>query len=222
MSFYLILDQAKIQKKYEFLSRAEVKFYSFVADDQLSLPGLDQLLSTANPDEVRANIEEMRPRVRAMAKTIVSKWESVQINNVRANHVFGFGDTGKVLFRANRIPDFIDWIMLVIEIDEDVRELGAKLDDFITDDEIDDLSRNVLKLAGAVATPQYMAAVAIGKFVMKKTAAFMKENKNDQLGLVEQSFTREMHYPLGKRQVDGTQDLTGNMWYDYTIFGLDE
>ncbi len=214
MSFYLILDRAQIQKKYEFLGKAEAKFYSFVADSHFSMPVLDSLMDIKS-------VDEMRPKIADAAKAVLSKWEGVEVRNIRADHVFEFGDTGRKLHESDSIPDSLDWIMLVIELDRDVRELGNHIQDILPDSEIDSLAKNIIALASAATTPQVTAAIAITKFLAKGITHFMKKNKNDQLGLVEQSFIRELHYPNGKRTANEVTDLTGNMWYDYTIFGTE-
>jgi len=213
MSFYLILDRAKIHKKHEFLNAAEVKFYSFVHDGQLSIPELDELSSISDPQEKRSSVREM-------AKLVLNKWEGVEVQNVMAGHIFQFGDTGRILYRAKDIPDALDWIMLVIENDKDVRTLGEQIDQVLPNSQIDSLSLNLMTILSVAATPQTAAAIAISKALIRGITFFMKNNENDQLGMVEQSFIRELHYPEGKRTAAGVQDLTGNMWYDYTIFGV--
>jgi len=215
MSFYLILDKVQINKKHELLNTAEVNFWSFANDGMLSLPGLETLLSDTEP-------ASQRDRVREMAKFVLNKWEGIQVQNVKAGHFFNFGDTGKVLFRSEKIPDYFDWIFLAIEDDTDVRELGENIDTILPDDQIDSLAKNIITIAAASVTPQAVAAIAIAKALVRGVTYFMKNDKNDQLGLVEQSFIRELHYPNGKRTSAGNTDLTRNMMYDYTIFGIDK
>jgi hypothetical protein len=216
MSFFtLILDRARIHKKFEWLNTAEVKFYSFVTDGRLSLPDLDQVLTAADP-------QAKRVAVREMAKHVLDQWEGVEVRNVEAEHVFKFGDTGRILYRAQAIPQTLDWVMLVIEVDQDVRNLGDKIDQILPDKQADSLAANIMTLASVAASPQTAAAIAVAKVLIRSVTVFLKNNENDQLGLVEQSFVRQLHYPDGKRTKAGVQDLTGNMWYDYTIFGTDD
>ena len=216
MSFFaLILDRAQIHKKYEFLNTAEVKFYSFVADGMLSLPGLDQL-------KAASDAASKRDAVRAMAQGVLNQWESVEVDHVEANHIFHFGDTGHILFRSQYIPQSLDWIMLVIEEDQDIRDLGTKISDLLPDAQADSLVANIMTLAATAASPQSAAAIAIAKTLIKGVTYLLKGNENDQLGIVEQSFIRDLHYPTGKRTAAAVQDLTGNMWYDYTIFGVEK
>ncbi|MBA3543390.1 MAG: hypothetical protein H0T83_02980 [Chthoniobacterales bacterium] len=40
-----------------------------------------------------------------------------------------------------------------------------------------------------------------------------------QLGAVTVSFIRPEHYPQGIRESREVHDMTGNMFFDYTIFG---
>ncbi len=214
MSFFLILDKAQIHKKHELLHAAEVKFYSFTADGLLSLPELDAVLSASDPQTKRAEIREA-------SKQILNSWESIEVHHVKADHIFNFGDTGRVLYRSPTIPETLDWIMLVIEVDKDIRSLGEKIDQILPDSQVDSLGSSILKLASKASTPQTAAAIAITKALIRGVTLFMKNNENDQLGLIEQTFIRQLHYPTGKRSADGVQDLTGNMWYDYTIFGFD-
>lgn len=214
MSFYLILDKVQINKKHELFNTAEVNFWSFVNDGMMSLPSLDILLSTEDPASQRTKVKEM-------AKFVLNKWIGVKVQNVKAGHFFNFGDTGKILFQSEKIPEFLDWIFLAIEDDTDVRDLGSDIDKVLPDDQIDSLATSIITIAAASVNPQAAAAIAIAKALVRGITYFMKNDKNDQLGLVEQSFIKELHYPNGKRTSAGNTDLTRNMMYDYTIFGIE-
>jgi hypothetical protein len=215
MAFYLIFDKAQIHKKHEFLNPAEVKFYSFVSDGLMSLAGLDGIVSANDTQSKRETIREL-------SKNVLSQWESLQVENVKAGHIFTFGRTGRILYQSQVIPPFLDWIMLVIESDGDVRELGSKIDQILPDAQVDFLAGNIMVLASTAATPHSAAAIALSKALIRGVTSFLKGNEDDQLGLIEQSFVRELHYPTGKRTDAGVSDLTGNMWYDYTIFGTED
>jgi len=212
-SCILRLEEVKIHKKFEPMpfDKAEVKFYSFVADESLSIPELDVLLTAADPDKVRAQIKDV-------SKAILDRWESVLVENVKKNHVFTFGDTGKVVYHSKTIPGRLDWLMLVVEIDRDIRNLGAHIDEILPDDRADSLTNSVVSLAGLASAPQVAAASAISKFLLRSVTSFMKDNENDQVGLIEQTFVRNLDFPSGRLAGDEIQDLTGNMWYTYTLF----
>ena len=215
MSFYLVLDKALVLDNREPLwFSAEMKFYSFAATETFKLPQLDALMGTTD-------LAELRPAIRDAAKDVLSKWESVQVHNIKANHIFNFGDTGKILHVSPTTPEHLNWLMLVIESDKDIRDLGLHLSEILSDDQVDALGANLKKIVGAT-TPQLDLAVALSKILIRGVTSFMKKNKNDQAGLVEQSFIRELHYPTGRRHGEEVSDLTGNMWYDYTIFSQDD
>ena len=103
-----------------------------------------------------------------------------------------------------------------------MRNLGRDIDKVLPDDQIDSLAKNIVIIAAASVAPQAAAAIAVAKALVRGITYFMKKDKNDQLGLVEQSFIKELHYPNGKRTSAGNTDLTRNMMYDYTIFGIDK
>lgn len=212
--FWLILDKAQIHKNRDFLG-AEVKFYSFASDNNFSLPQLDQLTQTHD-------VSERRAIVRSAAQAVLGAWEGVQVDHIRSNHVFEFGDTGRVLYSANEIPNEFHWIMFVIDVDSDVRDLGARIDELLPDEKVDSIASNLLKIAGATATPQISAALSLSKTLIRGITSYFKHDDNDQLGVIEQSFIRPLHYPTGKRSSVGNSDLSGNMYYDYTIFGINE
>ena len=44
-----------------------------------------------------------------------------------------FGDTGYVLYQSERIPDDFNWILLAIESDLDVREMGQDISAMLDD-----------------------------------------------------------------------------------------
>ena len=212
MPFYLVLEQAQIHNKQEFwFFPAEVRFYSFVTNKALSLPDLDILISAQDP-------AKLRNQVRELAKDVLNQWEGIKVEGVDADHIFKFGDTGKVVYRSDDVPDRVDWILLAIEDDQETRDFGAMIDEILPDDKADSLAGNLLKIASKSASPQVTAAIAISKALLRGITHVLQSNENDQLGLVEQSFIRELHYPKGHRYGIAVQDLTGNMWYDYTIF----
>lgn len=211
--FFLKIDRAQIHKKYEPFSRAEVKFYSFAADQDLSIPELDIAMGTESHERIR---DAIRPAV----EQLMGRWESVLIENVRKDHVFEFGDTGKVFYAAGTVPPRVDWIMLAVESDRHIRDLRAHLTEILPDDEVDSIARNVVTLMGRGMNPGAEAVLSLAKFAMKALTRFMAHNGNDQVGYVEQSFIKALHYPRGDRSAQGVQDLTANMWYDYTIFAV--
>jgi hypothetical protein len=216
MSFFALgIEKATIYSNREVFSPAEVRFHSFVADQQLSLPEAERLVSATD-------VEERREIVRNMVPAVAAKWETIPIGGIPDRHTFVFGDTGRIVYRAAEIPLAIDWLMFVIEDDSDIRQFGSQIDEFFTDDRLDNVASSIIALSGAAMTPPVAAGIALGKMMVRGFTFFAKGNQDDQLGVIEQSFIRPLHFPQGTRHGVGIQDLSSNMWYDYFIYGTDE
>ncbi|MEO1043237.1 MAG: hypothetical protein AAFX52_13205 [Pseudomonadota bacterium] len=214
---YLKLHEAIIKRNHERLpgDRAEVKFFSFAADDQLSLPSIDLLLGQRNVADIR---DHLRPAIAEMVNSPMT-WESGVIKGVRRGHHFQMGDTGKVVFKhqSDKPPNEIDWVMTAVELDQDVRSLGEHVDDMLDDQTVDAMSSAVMKIAGVAGGPKATAAVSLAELFVGVVTNFMKKNKNDQVGYVDQSFVRALDFADGYRKVEMNPDYSGNMWYTYSI-----
>ena len=143
----------------------------------------------------------------------------MQLDNVKDSHQMTFGDTGYALYTANKIPVSFNWSLMLLEIDEDINNLGEKIDGVINAPGFDGFVDNVLVLARAVTNPAAAAGIAIAKYIFGLVAETMIENKDDQIGLAYQSFNKFEHYPYGERKRDGVPDLSNNVFIDYSIFG---
>ncbi len=64
-----------------------------------------------------------------------------------------------------------------------------------------------------------LTGVAIARYVFGLVAVTMMEKKDDQIGMVYQSFNRFEHYPHGERKKDDIPDLSNNIRFSYSIFG---
>lgn len=213
--FALGIQKATIYSNREWFNTAEVRFHSFASNDQLSLPGAQAIMSATTP-------ADRKKIVHGLAVDVLGLWETINIENIPDRHTFEFGDTGRILYRSQEIPPSLDWFMLVIEDDSDIRSLGNKLDQFLTDTRVDSAADAIVTLAGATGNPAAAAGVVLGKLLLRGITFLLKGNEDDQLGVIEQSFIRELHYPKGTRHGVGVQDLSGNMWYDYFIYGTKE
>jgi len=216
MSFFALgLEKITIYNNREWFNSAEVRFHSFVSDGHLSLPQAQSLMDTNSDDE-------RREIVKSLATSVLGLWETINIENIPDRHTFTFGDTGRIVFRSAEIPVSIDWFLLAIESDKDIRELGARMDEYLTNERIDKVANAIATVASATITPAAAAGIVLGKELLSAITFLLKGNKDDQLGVIEQSFIRPLHYPNGTRQGIGVQDLSANMWYDYFIYGTDE
>ncbi len=66
--------------------------------------------------------------------------------------------------------------------------------------EFDGFTANVLTLAAAATNPAAVAGLAIAKYVFSLVADTMMGKKDDQIGMVYQSFNRFEHYPHGEKK----------------------
>ena len=193
---------------------AEVQIHSFVSTDDTQLPEMDELLYTNDP-------ARRRTLIAAAVEHVVSSRVLTTIENVTDNHEMTFGDTGYVLHQSKRIPDQLDWILLAIESDRDVREIAQHMTSILDDDAFDSFIAQILSLAAAATNPSYVAAVGIGKFVAKTYAEKRGKKHDEMIGLMYTSLNRREHYPHGERKKNGVADLTNNMFINYSRFGCD-
>lgn len=212
MQFFAFrINRLKILNNREW-GKAELKMLSFVTTRDAPLPVLDQLLHTNDP-------AEKKQLIRAASQEVLSAKEFVEIDNIEDGHVITFGDVGYALYTGDTIPTSFNWTFLVMESDEDINELGKRIDGILGSADFDSFTANVLTLLATAATPQVTAAIAIGKFLSRAITKAMIENKDDQLGVYYMSLNRMEHYPHGERKRDDVPDLSNNLRVDYSIFG---
>jgi len=209
--FVFRLNKLKVINNREWGS-GELKLLSFVTGRDVNLPVLDELQSTTDKDL-------KKQLIKAATQQVLSSKVLMQLDNVQDGHIMKFGDTGYALYTTDKIPISFNWSLIVIEIDEDINELGKKIDSVITAPAFDGFTTSVLAIAGAAANPAAAAGVAIAKFVFGVITKSMIANKDDQIGLAYQSFNKFEHYPHGERKRDDVPDLSNNLRIDYSIFG---
>ncbi len=194
--------------------RAEVKINSFITTDETRLPDMDELLATNDP-------RRKKELLTAAVAEVVESRVLTTIQNVTDNHEMTFGDTGYVLYQGERIPEHFNWILLAVESDRDVREMGHDMTAIVHDEGFDRFITNTLALAASAANPSFVAAVGIAKFVTKIIADGRGKNKDDLIGVLYTSLNRREHYQHGERKKNNIPDLTNNMFVDYSMFGFD-
>ncbi|MDQ3116169.1 MAG: hypothetical protein M3Q86_06105 [Verrucomicrobiota bacterium] len=77
----------------------------------------------------------------------------------------------------------------------------------------------MIKAGSTIANPAYAAGIELAKFAAQTGARRLMKKGDRQLGAVTVSFIRPEHYPQGIRESRDVHDMTGNMFFDYTIFG---
>jgi hypothetical protein len=205
--------------------RAEVRIMSFVTTEFTDLPNMDDLIASTDPDE-------QKEILRQSVSTVISRRILSTVENVKDGQTMTFGDTGFSVFFSEKIPTNFDWLLVLIESDQDVRNDAQWVSDILKSEKFGAFSNNLMsniklaaKSAGKVAAlsnPAYLASIAISKFAVDTLLDSLKKDKDDQLGLLYMSLNRPQHYPFGKRDVQDVDDLTGNMKVDYSLFGVNE
>jgi len=209
--FTLRLKELQILDNRE-IGKAEVKIFSFIASNDISVPALDEYFKEIDKPKREKFLKEI-------SRQVVSTKILTQVDYIKDNHLIEFGDTGKSLWTINYIPRSFNWTSLVLESDEDIREFGKKVDDLVTSDEFNSFIPNILTVASISINPVATAYIEIGKFILRQISSNLMKNKDDQIGLIDQSFIREFDYPGLRREAFGVYDLSRNMLYSYLIFG---
>ena len=99
------------------------------------------------------------------------------------------GPGGLAIYRnpAERIPRFLDYRILVVESDQELREAGKVLDEIRQDDTYKSF-RDSLLAAASVSQPATALIVAASDFFVGLVARVLKMNKDDQLIYIAGSF----------------------------------
>ena len=209
--FAFRINRLRIFKNREW-GAGELKMISFVSTGDEAPSALDGLLQTSDPDAKRKILRDA-------SRQMLSVKEFIQVDEIRDGHVLTFGDSGYALYTAMRIPVSLNWTFLILESDEDVVELGRRIDTVVDGKDFDTFATSALTLLATAVTPQLTAAAAIAKFVSRAIPQVLVRNRDDQVGLYYLSLNRMEHYPNGERKRDDVPDLSNNVRVDYSIFG---
>lgn len=214
MSFFALgIERLKIISNREWFGSAEVKFWSFASDEGWEFPKFESFQSLSETDR---NL-----LVQKALKSVAQGWTSHEYQYVSDEQVITYGDTGVILYERENIPNRLHWTMFGLESDEQVRNLGAALDDFFTEDRVNSIAKAVLAVTATAASPVTAAALVLAKHSMQGVTTLLKGRGDDQIALIRQSFIRPLHFPTGTRHGVGVSSLLGNMWYDYFIYGIE-
>jgi hypothetical protein len=194
---------------------AQVKFLSFITPSNQNVPQLDKWMKTNDPAAKQAALQKL------VSKTLNSR-ALTEIDRVRDNVPVNFGDTGLILYETEDIPEAFTWTFVAVRSSLDLREAAADVNEILSEPGFASFSTNLLGLiqaGSALANPAYAAAMEMAKFVAQASARRLMKKGDRQLGAVTVSFIRPEHYPQGIREGHEVHDMTGNMFFDYTIFG---
>ncbi|WP_434663561.1 hypothetical protein ACMYSL_13795 [Klebsiella sp. MISC125] len=191
---------------------AQVKLISFITSDS-DIPILDAWYAEKN--------EEIKKQLLIQAvQQVASARVFNEVDNVRDNSVLTFGDTGYVLYSTPNIPENFNWCLTVIKDDKNINDIGMRLESVITQPDFDTFATNLGTIILGTVNPAFAAGVIIAKFLTNVVATTLKNNPDDQLGLLYMSLNKQEHYRYGERKRDGIPDLSGNIRVDYSIFAF--
>ncbi len=193
--------------------KADVEVYCFVTSGNNPLPALKGL--TAATEEDKRNSMIKKAVQQALEARVLTP-----IENVKDDHMLTFGDTGFVIYEDDKIPNDFHFQMVIVGNRSKQRDTAKMLIDMEKDSELNSLVKSAGNLIGAV-NPAVAIGSEIGKYLTKFILRQYANKDDDQLGLVYQSWNRMEHYPHGERKRDGNKDLTGNLEYDYSLFGFE-
>ena len=193
---------------------AKVKFLSFVTRSDQNIPELDEWTRSNDPAARKSMLQ-------ALIDNTLSTRALTEVDRVQDNVTVNFGDTGLILYEAEEIPDAFTWTFLAVRSSRDVREAARDVDEILSEPSFGDFSKNLLSLVqagSAVVNPAYAAGVEVAKFVAQASAHHLMNRGDRTLGSGHGQFHWPEHYPNGIREKRDVHDMTGNMFYDYTIF----
>ena len=194
---------------------AQVKFLSFVTRSDQTAPDLDDWMQNNDPTAKKATLQ-------TLVDDTLSTRVLTEVDRVQDNIPVSFGDTGLILYEAEEIPEAFTWTFLAVRSSRDVREAAGDVNDILREPGFTSFSTSLLSLikaGSALANPAYAAGIEVAKFVAQAGAPRLMKKGDRQLGAVTVSFIRPEHYPQGIRESHDVHDMTGNMFFDYTIFG---
>ena len=211
--FTLRLNKIRILDNREW-GGAEVKIVSFVATGNDSLPILDNYQETNDRDE-------QRELIKAAAEGIVSSREFTEVQNVTDDTILTFGDYGVALYVSDSIPRDLTWALTLIERDADVRQIGQELTQIVESEDFSNFADETIATVSNQANPGVRIAFKISKFFSGMLGRSLAGNKDDQIGMYIESLNRFQHYGHGERKRDNRRGVNGNIFVDYSIFGVE-
>lgn len=109
---------------------------------------------------------------------------------IRRKTELPLGPGGLALYRTSdgKVPEFLDYRILIMELDDDVRRAGEILDAVRQDTQFDQF-RAALLTAAAVAAPPAALITAATDLTLNILTRLLKADRDDQLLLVQGSFS---------------------------------
>jgi len=209
--FTIRLNKIKVLNDRE-LGAAEVKIFSFLTTGNESLPSLEGYMN-ANSEAEKLTF------IKKAASEFISYKEIIEVQHVKDDCILTFSDVGMSVYTANKIPIDFNWLLVLIERDKKIRDLGMQIEGLLSTPEFDTFANNLLGLTMNIPKPEITIAFKIGKFIGTQFAKILTNNKDDQIGIFVTSLNKFEHYLHGERKRNDVRGINGNIFVDYTIFG---
>lgn len=208
--FTLRLNQIDILNNKEW-GPAEVKILSFITLGNESLPSLEGFLEVDD--------DQKKDKLKAAAENIATMKEFIRIDDVKdeTKLTFGSEDAGISVYTAGKVPIDINWQLVLVERDADVRWLGSKIGEIVGSQEFDNFAIEIIETATESINLANLA-YKIGRFVALELGKILANNKDDQIGVFLTSLNIFEHYGDGKRRAENVRGVNGNIFVDYTLF----
>jgi hypothetical protein len=210
--FYLRLNKLRIYSNGALLGMTEVQLMSFVTLGEADFPMLNDFYRTSDAAVKRQLVAQAVSRV-------ISSRVMPEIQRVKDNQLIFFGDTGYNVFVADTIPESVNWMLLAVKSNQQMVDNATLLTQILTEQNLTKLV-GVLGVLSGAAAPVTAAVTTLTTLVAESVLKLCVNAHDRQLGILLTSFTRQEHYPYGKRDMQNVPDATGNMKVDYTIFGF--
>jgi hypothetical protein len=196
------------------IGRAEVKVFTFITSSNYNSFLFEKLVNETDTNK-------QKELIKTAAEEILSFKEIIKVENIKKKSRMNFGLNGYSLYKSDKIPESFDFMLCIMESDEDIRNLGKFLNDFINHESFDKFSGNILKLITTTAAPQVAIAMELTKFITKVVSAQLMLNKDDQIGVYIESFDKYRHYSGQNFEGKDIVDLSNNCKVSYSIFRID-
>ena len=206
---HLILKQIKIFDNQEWFGSGELGIWSFVNSGEITFIDL--------PGFLVADEATRRNLVRQGVAQSAQMWKSLDYHGLQDNHTARFGNSGRRIYTTNPVPRYFDWLMIGIESDGDIRDLGNQIVSILPDEKIDNVVKSILALSSRAASPATAAATEIAKLALSTISSILKGNEDDLLFVVEQSFFAPLHYSDGFYEDRNCPTVLGRAWYSFQI-----
>lgn len=187
----LLLDEIKVNSNRDLFGATKVKVIATVAAIQA---GED------NPKTIAGVI--------AQAKSVLAGRRVIEVDHVKDHSKMYFGPTGVAVAMWPETPELIDLTVHVVDIDQDVREVGKMLGKTL--DAIPDTLEALAKEALAAVHPILPAGFVLVRSLTGILAKALAKNKDDQIELFMQTIVKWLNYAHGQMSQTDVLGVTGN------------